>query len=532
MRAFDFIIVGGGSAGCALANRLSECGRFSVALLEAGGSHRNPLVRIPFNFAFTVPRGPLNWSFETVSQPGLNGRRGYQPRGKVLGGSSSINAMVYIRGVKEDYDGWAEQGNEGWAYDEVLPYFKKSQNREAGANEFHGVGGPLSVSAVRNRHLANDLFINAGIECQIPHNEDFNGPSQEGIGYYEVTQENGRRCSSAHAYLEPAKGRQNLTIIKHARVHRVNFRGKRAVGVNVSIKGKGTVLHAKKEVVLSAGALQSPQLLLLSGVGAKAQLDRHGIPQVAELPGVGENLHDHIDFSLCYKSSHKSLFGLNPRSIFKVLAKQFNFWVRGEGIMTTNFNESGAFYKADASEKTPDTQLHFAFSIVDDHGSKKHGSGYTCHVCLLRPRSRGRLELESADPEASPLIDPAFLQDERDLDQLVLGVRKAQQIMRSPAMDEIRGTPLYGSDCEDEAELIEDIRNRADTIYHPVGTCKMGPDSDPMAVVDSSLKVRGVTNLRVVDASIMPSIVSGNTNAPSIMIGEKGAAMILDEVGP
>lgn len=530
MRKFDFVVVGAGSAGCTVASRLSENGKYQVALLEAGGSHNNPLISIPFNFAFTVPKGPHNWSFETVPQEGLNGRRGYQPRGKVLGGSSSINAMVYIRGAKEDYEHWAALGNEGWSYEEVLPFFKKAQNRVKGANEYHAQGGPLTVSPPRSPNPLNDMFIKAGMDCQLPYNEDFNGETQEGIGYYELTQDRGKRCSAALAYVTPAEKRKNLTIFKQAFVEKVLVENGQATGVMVKLNGNLQLIKARREVILSCGAFQSPQLLLLSGIGAKDKLDPHKIKVVHELPGVGENLYDHVDFCLMYQSDSEHVLGTNARSVFRVAWNQFKYFAGRRGILTTNFNESGAFYFTNPDERSPDIQLHFAFTLVDQHGLKRHGrGGFSCHVCVLRPKSHGNLTLADANPATPPLIDPAFLKDERDVATLLAGVKRAQQILQAPAFDEIRGKPVYATASNNDDELIEDIRNRADTIYHPVGTCKMGPDSDPMAVVDSSLRVRGIRNLRVIDASIMPSIVSGNTNAPTIMIGEKGAQMILDE---
>lgn len=529
MEEFDYIIVGGGSAGCAVAGRLSETGRYKVALLEAGGSHKNPLVSIPFNFVFTVPYTYTgkNWGFETVPQPGLNGRVGYQPRGKSLGGSSSINAMVYIRGVKEDYDHWAGLGNTGWSYDDVLPFFKMAENHEKGASDFHGAGGPLSVSAPRSPNPMNEIFIKAGEETQIPRSHDFNGASQEGIGYFDLTQRRGARCSAAHAYLD-RKANKNLTVFSGAFAHKILFDGKRATGIEANIRGKTQTLKARKEVILSAGAFQSPQLLLLSGVGPQHKIAPHGLEMVHELPGVGENLHDHLDYSLMYKSSSPHVLGENTKSVFKVGFDQLRYWITRRGILTTNYNEAGAFYYADKSQPSPDIQLHFAFALVDNHGRTRHSvGGYTCHICLLRPKSRGNLDLADANPETAPLIDPGFLADESDLDAMLRGVQKAQQIMEAPAFDEVRGEPLYETATKDEEMLREDIRNRADTIYHPVGTCKMG--NDPMAVVDERLRVRGLQGLRVIDASIMPTIVSGNTNAPSIMIGEKGAAMILED---
>lgn len=528
MSSFDYIIVGGGSAGCVLANRLSASGKHTVALLEAGGTHRSPLVTIPFNLGVVVTSGLKNWRFQTVPQEGLNGRTGYQPRGKALGGSSSINAMLYLRGAKEDYDLWESMGNPGWSYKDVLPYFKRSEDRVRGENEYRAVGGPLSVAPPRSPNPANKIWLKAGQECQLPLNDDFNGASQEGVGYFELTQKRGERHSAAHAYLDPVEKRSNLTIYTEAFAHRVTFEGKRANGVEVKIGGKMETLTANKEVILSCGAFQSPQLLMLSGIGPKSKLEPHGITQIVDLPGVGENLHDHLDFSLIYQSDYKHLLGVNARSIFGVAINQMKYWFQRRGVLTTNFNESGGFAYTDPSEPSPDVQFHFAFVILDNHGRTRHKfGGYTCHVCLLRPKSRGSVDLASADPEAHPLIDPAFLREESDVKNMLAGVKKAQQLLRAPAFDEIRGKPLYATGSDDDEELLEDIRSRADTIYHPVGTCKMGPDSDPNAVVDASLKVKGVEGLRVVDASVMPSIVSGNTNGPTIMVGEKGADLIL-----
>lgn len=525
---FDFVVVGGGSAGCAIAARLSENGRYSVCLLEAGGTHDSPLINIPFNVAITIPRALKNWAFETTPQVGLNGRRGYQPRGKALGGSSSINGMIYIRGVKEDYDAWAEQGNKGWSYEDVLPYFLKSEDHVAGETGDHAVGGPLTVSPVRSPNPLNDIFIAAAQEAQIPYNADFNSGAQEGVGFYELTQRNGQRCTAAHAFLDPAQSRDNLTILKDAYVEKINLDGKRATGVEAKISGKRKTVNAGREVIVSAGALQSPQILLLSGIGAEKNIVPHGIEMKHELPGVGENLHDHPDYTLLYKSPSPHAIGANTRSGLKIMWDTMKYRFTRRGVLTTNFNESGAFYYTDRSEPSPDIQLHFVLSIVDSHGRNIHRyGGYSCHVCVLRPKSRGTLTLTDANPETPPQIDPAILADERDMDSMLRGVLKAQQIMTAPAFDAVRGEALYSCGSTDPDVLREDIRNRADTIYHPVGSCKMGQDE--MAVVDERLKVRGLESLRVADASIMPMVISGNTNAPSIMIGEKCADMILED---
>lgn len=527
---YDYIVVGAGSAGATIAARLSEDPNVSVLLLEAGGTHKHWAVRIPGAMVTNILPTPRNWGFDTVPQKALNSRIGFQPRGKMLGGSSGSNAMIYIRGAKYDYDNWAEMGAEGWSYDEVLPYFKKSEHREAGASAYHGEGGELNVAPVRSPGEINDIFLEAARQLQLPMNDDFNGEAQEGIGLYEVTQKDGERWSTARAFLDPAQNRHNLTIIKHALAEKILIEEGRAVGVRYRItKGRKQTLEAScnREVIVSSGAFGSPQLLLLSGIGAVDKLAPHGIAQAADLPGVGENLHDHIDITLCFKSRLKDLMGFSLPGAFRALREMWRYRTKREGLFTTNYAESGGFLYTDRSEPAPDVQLHMVRAIVDDHGRKFHaGHGYSCHVCVLRPKSRGTVELASADPSDPPLIDPAFLEDERDLDTLVEGTKMLQRILRAPSFERANTKSLYAADSDDEAEIIADIRARADTVYHPVGTCRMGAEDDPTAVVDARLRVRGVSGLRVADASIMPQIVSGNTNAPSIMIGEKAADMI------
>lgn len=476
-----------------------------------------------------------NWGFETVPQKALNGRQGFQPRGKMLGGSSGSNAMIYIRGHRYDYDNWADMGADGWDYASVLPYFKKAEHREAGADEYHGQGGPLNVAPLRSPSAINDIFLEAGDQLQLPRNADFNGAEQEGLGLYEVTQKDGERWSTARAYLDPALERPNLTIIKEALVEKIGVDDGRAVSVQYKTgkkrKAVRHTVHANREIILSAGAFGSPQLLLLSGIGAQDKLSPHGLEQVADVPGVGENLHDHIDYIIGYKSKLKDLMNTGLGGTIRTIKAMFEYRKHRTGMMTTNFAESGGFLYTDRSEPAPDVQLHMVRAIVDDHGRKMHmGGGYSCHVCVLRPKSRGRVELASANPDDAPLIDPAFLEDERDMKTLLRGAKLLQRIMRAPAFDRVKGKALYAAESNDETEIINDIRARADTVYHPVGTCKMGDlNTDPMAVVDPRLRVRGIKGLRVADASIMPQIVSGNTNAPSIMIGEKAADMIKED---
>ena len=536
--SFDFVIVGGGSAGATMASRLSEDPNVSVCLLEAGGKGTNILLRAPAGVVAVLPgHGKLfNWAFNTVPQPGLNGRRGYQPRGRALGGSSAINAMLYVRGHKSDYDGWAEGGCAGWSWDDCLPYFKKSENNERGLDDFHGNDGPLQVSDQKEPRPITHAFVEAAAEKQYRRREDFNDGDNEGVGIYQVTQfhskdKNGERCSAAAGYLHPVMDRPNLTVITRARATRVLFEGKRAVGVAYR-QGKQTKeVRANKEVILSGGAFQSPQLLQLSGVGRAQDITQHGIDMVHDLPGVGQNLQDHLDFILAYKSGDTVNFGIGVRGTARLTTAILKWWRKGTGMVATPFAEGAAFLKTDPTLDRPDIQLHFVISIVDNHAKRLHlGYGYSCHVCAVRPHSRGEVFLNSADPMADPGIDPKFLSDRRDLETAIKGAKMTREILEAQPMARYRKKELFGvKDNMTDAEWEKHIRARADTIYHPVGTCKMGVDD--MAVVDPQLKVHGLEGLRVVDASVMPTLIGGNTNAPTIMIAEKCADMIKAEYG-
>lgn len=522
---FDYVIVGAGSAGCVLANRLSADPSRSVCLIEAGPRDSSPLIHIPAGVLGIVPTRHVNWAFETVPQAGLNGRRGYQPRGRTLGGSSSINAMIYVRGHRDDYDEWAAMGNTGWSFADVLPYFKRSEDQQRGGDEFHGVGGELTVSDLRDPVAASHAFVEAALACGVPRNPDFNGAEQEGTGLYQVTQRDGRRCSAAVAFLRPAEGRANLTVLTRARAERVVLADGKVVGVAVSRGGSAELIEATREVVLAAGAFGSPQLLLLSGIGPADELGRHSIPLRHELPGVGEGLTDHVDLALCYRSKHPELVGFTARAALRGVKGLWDYYRHGRGMLTTNFAESGAFLRSRPGLERPDIQLHFVNGIVDDHARKLHwGYGMSCHVCVLRPKSRGSLRLASADPADAPYIDPNFLGDEADIADLLEGVRAARRIMDSEPVARYRDGEMYTADARSDDELVDWMRRRGDTIYHPVGTCRMGHDD--MAVVDPQLRVRGVEGLRVADASVMPTLIGGNTNAPTIMIAEKAADLI------
>jgi choline dehydrogenase-like flavoprotein len=524
----DFLVLGGGSAGSALASRLSEDPSATVALFEAGGAGDNWVVDTPLAGVLMVPTKLNNWAYETVPQPGLGGRRGYQPRGRALGGSSAINAMIYTRGRPSDYDAWAALGNPGWSYAETLPYFIKAENNETFAEPFHGRGGPLNVANSRSDNPFHQRFLDAAREAQFPLNDDFNGARQEGLGLYQLSQVNGERCSAARAYLRPHIGkRPNLRVETHARALRLLFDGKRAIGAEILQRGVKRVIHARRETIVCLGAFGSPQLLMLSGVGEAAALRALGVAPLIDLPGVGANLHDHPDVVLGYASPSRDLVGLSFGAAAPLASAIARYRRERRGMATTNFAEAGGFLKTRPSLAEPDVQLHFVVAVVEDHARRlRWGRGMTCHVCALKPKSRGSLKLASPDPLAAPLIDPAFLADPEDVETLVAGVKLTQRLMNAPSLRAHWTHELFGAaEAKSDEDIRAFLRRRADTVYHPVGTCAMGPDAKT-AVVDARLRVHGVEALRVVDASIMPDVVAGNTNAPTIMIAEKAAEMI------
>ena len=526
---FDYVVVGGGAGGCVVASRLSEDPAITVCLLEAGGPDNSALIQAPLGFAATAALGIHNWNYNTVPQPGLNGRRGFQPRGKVMGGSSSINAMVYTRGNRLDYAHWAELGNPGWSYEDVLPLFKRSENSECfGATDYHGTGGPLNVSYLRSPSRINQAFLDACVEQGLPQTQDYNGASQFGCSPAQVTQKNGERWSAAKGYITPHLARTNLTVITQAHTQRLILEGKRAVGAEYLRSGQSAQVRARREVILSGGAYGSPQLLMLSGIGPAAHLREHGINVLHDLPGVGQNLHDHITTVLIYRTQSKdNTFGFSLSGLVKIIRSIFEWRKERKGIITSNVAESQAFLFSDTNEKSPDIQLALCTGIVDDHTRKNHlGHGYTLHVTLMRPKSRGSIRLQSSNAQDGPLIDPGFLSDPRDMATLIKGTQIGFDIMQSKAFSPYRGAMLYPLERNNPVQIEQFLRNHADTEYHPCSTCKMGPPSDPMAVVDSELRVYGIQHLRVADASIMPQLVSGNTNAPTIMIAEKAADMI------
>lgn len=530
---FDYVIVGGGSAGCVLASRLTENPDISVCLLEYGGEGKDLAIRVPAGLILLVPGKPLksnNWCFHTTPQTHLNNRRGFQPRGQCLGGSSAINAMIYTRGSALDYERWVEQGCEGWGFDDVLPYFIKAENNVHGSGELHGNSGPLHVSDLLSPREISKAFVEAAVANGLEHNQDFNGEKQDGAGLYQVThfhgEKQGQRCSAAAAYLHPVqKSRSNLTVITHAQANRVIFEDKRAAGVAYEKDGVEHTVMARQEVILSGGTFGSPKVLMLSGIGPADHLQAHGIDVLVDAPDVGGNLQDHLDVVFDYEVNTTDVIGIGMATL-STLTKSIRQWRKdGTGLLSTNYAEAGAFFSVgDDPKEWPNTQLHFVISRVIEHGRDlRRGFAVSCHACYLRPESRGTVRLASADPTECVLIDPNFLSHPKDLEYMLAGAERTRAIMQEAPIAKYI-TEDYPAPYIEKDGMLGYIRNKSDTIYHPVGTCRMG--SDEQSVVDVELKVRGVSGLRVIDASVMPTLISANTNAPTIMIAEKMADLI------
>ncbi len=525
-KTYDYIIVGAGSAGCVLANRLSADPEVSVLLLEAGPRDWNPFIHMPAGLAKLVNFKSLNWNYETEPEPALNNRRLYWPRGKVLGGSSSINAMCYTRGHRSDYDEWAAAGNPGWSWQDVLPYFRKSEDQARGESDLHGTDGPLSITDLSYTNPLSDVFIQAANQAGFARNPDFNGPAQRGVGFYQVTQRQGRRCSTATGFLDPVRSRPNLTVLTGAFTLGLTFAGNdRINGVRYRRHGTTRTAVAEREVLLTAGSINSPQLLMVSGIGPAGMLESAGVTCRHELLEVGRNLQDHLDICTLTRCSQPVTYDqLNE------LRVGLRYFLHHEGEGTSNIAEAGAFVVSGRDrDDRPDIQMHFVPALLDDHGRNRlPGDGYTLHACPLRPLSRGHLAIRSGDAREPIAIHANYLSEPEDLEMMLECIKLSRRILEQPAFRAFRAHEINpGNDINERDDLIDFIRTKAETIYHPVGTCRMG--SDPHAVVDPQLKVRGLEGLRVVDASIMPTLVGGNTNAPTIMIAEKAADMIRAE---
>ncbi len=523
----DVVVVGAGSAGCVIAARLSEDPSCRVVLLEAGGGDRHFWVHVPIGYGRTIADPRVNWCYSTEPEPHLGGRRLFWPRGKLLGGSSSINGLIYIRGQREDFDQWRQMGNAGWSYDDVLPYFRRAEDQVRGADEWHGTGGPLAVDDLRERHPICEAFIAGAVADGIPRNDDFNGATQEGVGYYQLTARRGRRCSAAVGYLRPARARPNLRIVTRAHAKRILFDGRRACGVVYrGPDGASVTVRARREVVLCGGAVNSPQLLMLSGIGPAAHLREMGIDVLQDLPGVGENLQDHYKASIALRCRLPITVNDMFASRLRMARYGAEYLLRRTGPLTIAAGQVGVFARTRPELATPDVQFHFIIFSADDMAKGLHTfPGFTLNVCQLRPESRGAVRLHSADPLAAPAIHPNYLATETDRRTMVAGMLLGRRLLARPEMAPyVAAEHAPGEAVRTEAEMLDYIRATGGTIYHPTGTCRMGPD--PMAVVDAGLRVRGVDGLMVADASVMPTVVSGNTNAASIMIGEKAADLL------
>ncbi|MDB5653489.1 MAG: choline dehydrogenase [Tardiphaga sp.] len=526
---FDYVIVGAGSAGCVLANRLSASGQHSVLLLEAGPKDRNIWIHIPLGYGKLFKEKSVNWMYQTEPEPGLGGRSIFQPRGKTLGGSSSINGLLYVRGQHEDYDRWRQLGNTGWGYDDVLPYFKKAEDQARGGDDYHGTGGPLPVSDTRHPDPLSDAFIAAAVETGLPFNPDFNGATQEGVGLFQTTTRRGRRASTAVAYLRPALRRGQLRVETAALAQRVLFEGRRAVGVEYKQNGVTQVARARREVLVSSGAYNSPQLRQLSGVGPAELLQQHGVDVVMDAPGVGHDLQDHMQIRMVMRCKQKITLNDIVNHPVRKTMMALRYAAFRTGPLTIAAGTAGAFFKTNPRLASPDIQIHFLPFSTDKMGEALHSySGFSASVCQMRPESRGSLRIKSADPSVPPEIRINYLATETDRTANVEGLKMLRKMLHAPALKPFVVEEVEpGLNVESDADLLAYCRQRGGTIYHPTSTCRMG--NDALAVVDQRLRVRGIDGLRVIDGSIMPDLVSGNTNAPIIMIAEKASEMILQD---